>query len=454
MNRIVWILFIICLNVYSYGQSLDPVLTSALNRTLDSMKNVLGIKSLSAALENKDAVTWAHATGISSSIPLVEVTPNDTYLIGSVTKTITAAYILKLEEQGLLSLNDTIGKYLPILPHIKPNITVKQLLQHTSGLYDVLANPQQQPTILQNVNKIWRPEEIIRTFIKAPNFAPGVKWDYSNTNYFLLDMIIEKVTGKPFYEQYRKTFLEPLEMNSFGVPALEPFMQPVAHVWIDLDGNGVLDDAHNFYFGWKSLNSTAGAAGGYYGTAAHTARWIRRYQRGDMHVMQSIAKSRNFISASGSQGGLYGLGLMSRMFSGRRGYGHGGDLAYSASAWYFPDLDLGISVLGNDQNFNSWQLLNVVDALIKTYNKYLLSPVEDAQGITIKLYPNPVADELILACDDCSPVKSAVVVDQWGKESVITVRDGRLDIASLASGAYILRIQLGGREASQLFVKL
>ncbi len=350
----------------SHGQ-VSLSLKNSLNATLDSMKTVVNTTSLSAAIQTADGTIWSHATGLSSVT--VPVTINDSYLIGSVTKTILAACVLELAEEGLLSIDDSLHSWFPTMPYIDSNITIRQLLNHSSGLYDVLSHPDQPDSMTADFSRIWTAQELINYFMGPPIFAPGNAWSYSNTNYFLLGMIIEQATGQAFYTELRNRFFIPLGLTSFSFPSYENNLGLVAHVWIDLNGDGVLDDAHNFYMNYLSLNSTAGAAGGYYSTPTDCTKWMRAYQRGDVLSASSLSAAQTTISAPGSQGGLYGLGLMknSSHFLGHLAYGHGGDLAYHASSWYFPAFDISITVLNNDNSKTSWSLLPVVRELLRSF---------------------------------------------------------------------------------------
>src|SRR6218665_3547172 len=388
---------------------ISAALDLELQQTLDSMKTVLGAKSLSAAIQTADESVWAHATGISSAMPMTNVTPNDAYLIGSVTKTITSACILQLADEGLLTIDDSLYEWLPTMPYIDTNITIRQLLNHTSGIFDVLAHPHNQDSLLADISRVWTPEELIDRFISPPNFQPGTSWAYSNTNYFLLSMIIKEATGNPFYTELRNRFFDELELSSFAIPSFETLNSPVAHCWMDITGDGVLDDAHNFYMNYMSLNSTAGAAGGYFSTPTDCTKWMRTYMRGDLLSEEMMAEARTVVNAPGSQGGKYGLGLMKNQtnFLGYLAYGHGGDLAYHASSWYFPELDQSITVFTNDNNVTSWALLPVVQELLRTYNTYRATSIErndrELTKQNIKAYPNPFTDQLTVSLKVNSP---------------------------------------------------
>lgn len=433
------------------SQTLTPQLDTLLRNTLDSMHQVLNNKSLSAAIQLNDSTSWSYATGISELSPLVNVTTDHVYEVGSVTKTMTSAAVLELVDQGILHLDDSLYHWLPTMNYIDSNITIRQLLRHQSGLYDVLANPVNQPTLLNDISKIWTPQEVIDTFLLAPLAAPGGTWNYCNTNYFLLAMIIKAATGQEYHQFIRTNFFTPLQLNSIAVPAFEPLTSPVAHVWIDLNGDNILDDAHWLYYNWLSLNSTVGAAGGYYSTAKDISKWMRTYMRGDLHSNTIMQEAQTTISAPGLPGATYGLGLMKKTFLGLQGYGHGGDLSYSSSSWYFPARDISITVLNNDSKKISWDLVSTVNALLKTYMSWMLSteldPI-DLQQNDCMIYPNPANDKLFLKFHSNESESSQVLIATMFGQIVHRQQLNMLNsdhtypvqISHLKDGMYVLQL--------------
>jgi len=434
-----------------------PVLDAMLSTTLDSMRTVLNAKSLNAAIQFPDTAVWAGASGISTTS--LNVTTNDAYLIGSVTKTITSACILQLVDEGILTLDDSIHQWLDTIQYINPDITIRQLLRHQSGLYDVLNNPNCQPALMANQSAVWSASDLINSFILPPPAAPGGAWSYCNTNYFLLGMIIESATGNPFWVEIRNRFYSNFGYSTFGIPAFESYSQPVAHLWLDLNGDGVLDDAHNFYYNYLALNSAAGAAGGYYATASDLSRWMRTYMRGDVVSQAMMNEAKTVVNTSGAQGGKYGLGLMRNIFQGLTAYGHGGDLGYAASSWYFPDRDISISVLMNHNGFTSWTLLPVVSALLKTYNSWLsTTSIYEAQNSIqhLNAFPNPFNDRIHIRFNSSLDAKNlrAVLRNTLGQEVACTSKFELTDIgydcsfdnlSQLQNGYYIIQLENNGQ---------
>lgn len=457
--------WIICLllTLKAPAQSIPLQLDTLLNNTLDSMYSVMNIKSLSAAIQLSDTNVWARATGISSVSPAVNVTTADVYEIGSVAKTMTSACVLQLADQGLLSLDDSLHEWLDTIQYINPDITIRQLLRHQSGIYDVLNNPACQPALLADPDSIWDMQNLISVFINPPLFQAGASWSYSNTNYFLLGIIIEAVTGNPYYVELRSRFFSPLGLSTISIPSFEPQNSPVAHAWLDITGDGITDDAHNFFYNWISLNSTAGSAGGYYSTPSDIARWMRSYMREDLMSSAIMAEAKTTVFAPGTPGNTYGLGLMTKTFLGLPAYGHGGDLAYSASSWYFPVKDISITVHGNDADRNSWTLLPVVTELLRTYTQWQNSVTSIADNgdspLQIGIYPNPFQDQINIQLNCNQSIQNAEIVltnsiGQRISSSIFqNLQLGVNELAfqnleNLSSGFYLLSVLVDGQIAT------
>jgi D-alanyl-D-alanine carboxypeptidase len=434
---------------HSAKAQISATLDTELQHTLDSMRTVLGAKSLSAAIQVSDGSVWAHANGISTTT--TDVTTDDAYLFGSVAKTMTSACILQLADDGVLQLDDSLHEWLPTMPYIDSTITIRQLLNHTSGLYDVLSHPNHQDSLLADMSRIWTAEELIDRFISPPLFQPGASWSYCNTNYFLLGMIIHAASGNQFYTEMRNRFFDPLGLNSVAIPAFEPLNSPVAHLWLDITGDGVMDDAHSFYMSYMSLNSTAGAAGGYFSTPTDCTKWMRTYMRGDLLSPAIMAEAKTTVQVGGNIE-KYGLGLMRKIngFLGYEAYGHGGDLAYHASSWYFPALDQSITVFTNDNSKNSWTLIPVVRELLRTSINNQTASLKENQINSIQVSPIPFGDQLTVSWDNSSSDDITVrLEDAFGRTIAIqkehTLNNKRFesrfeDLDTLPGGIYFVQI--------------
>jgi CubicO group peptidase (beta-lactamase class C family) len=150
-------------------------------------------KGFSVAVWTPTQPMWTGVAGVShAAVPITHRTP---FAAGSITKTFTALTILRLAELGILDLDDSLHSWLPDYTHVDRDITIRQLLNHTSGLSDFVDTPGWIIPILNEPNRVWGMEEYLLTSITAPYFAKGTAWSYSTTGYVLLRMIIEAATG-------------------------------------------------------------------------------------------------------------------------------------------------------------------------------------------------------------------------------------------------------------------
>ena len=148
-------------------------------------------------------------------------TTTDHYRIGSLTKTMTATVILQLAQEGKLSLDDPISKYRPDVPN-GDTITIAQLLDMRSGLYGYDLDPVFLRAVDADPKRIWSPDDLLAIgYSKPALFAPGTAYDYSNTNYVLLGLVMEQVTGKTASELFQERLFDPLGLDSTLLPALD-----------------------------------------------------------------------------------------------------------------------------------------------------------------------------------------------------------------------------------------
>ncbi len=461
MKKSTSVLFLLLLfGLRSTAQTVPPKLDSMLRRTLDSMLLVVNAKGFGGAVQLPNGAVWSGGAGISSASPFEEIGSDHAFNIGSVTKTITSAAILQLADAGTLALDDSLHQWLDTFQYINPNITIRQLLRHQSGIYDVLTNPNAQPFWVQNPDSIWRLEDVITTFIRPQLFQPGANFSYSNTNYLLLGLIIEAATGKPYYQDARDRFFTPLGLGSVSAMPLEPQPPTIAHLWLDLNGDGQVEDAHDFFSNWNSFASTGGPAGIYYSTPSDMARWMRAYMSGTLLSPAMMAQAKTTVSTPFNGGTRYGLGLMERNFQTYKAFGHGGDAGYSASVWYFPAQDVSVAVLNNDGRRNSWTLAPVVLALLKTYIACttMVSASDVATAEPMRVFPNPFSGDLNLSVNIPAGTREAQVVltnalgEKVASEQLPNLPEGvqtlRLSsLEKLPAGLYFTTLVLDGRMA-------
>jgi D-alanyl-D-alanine carboxypeptidase len=395
-------LFILLIAVFFSGsaqsQTVAPQLATLLKAKLVQQRTNLNVKGLGAAVRFPDGSIWADGAGISSQFPIDSMDAEHVFGLGSITKTITAATVMQLADEGLVHLDSSISTYIGPFTNVNPSITIRQLLRHQSGIFDFVYSPNFNSSINSASAEVWTHQEVMDNFVQAPYFAPGAGWRYSNTNYVLLAMIVEQVTGEIFHDVVRARILQPHGLSEFAYLPYEQPSNPFAHVWLDLDGNGTVEDAHNIFSNFDSYHTATGPAGSYYCNPTDVARWLHLLLATDSILSPDmLTQAKTTVTSNLNAGTRYGLGLMQRNFSNQQAFGHGGDSGYSGMAWYFPARDLTIVVLNNDQRKISWDLAPVVSGLLTTYTTWLTTPTDEQIGqVQLSVQPNPFTSSVFL----------------------------------------------------------
>ena len=249
----------------------------------------------------------------------------DRFRIGSVTKTFVATIVLQLANEGKLSLDDSVEKWLPgVVPNGRA-ITIRHLLSHRSGLFDYVLDRQiLAPYLNGHLDHVWTPLQIIRMAAKhKPLFASGApgKQSYSNTGYVVLGLVIEKVTGRSLATELNARIFRPLGLNHTSFPATPKIAGRHAHGYTKVIGPTPVDVT-------EVSPSLYGAAGGIVSTPADVALFYRSLFQGRLlpsHLVHEMEAPEG--RAAGHPDLLYGLGLYRQPLSCSFVWGHNGDVA-------------------------------------------------------------------------------------------------------------------------------
>ncbi|WP_418955245.1 serine hydrolase domain-containing protein [Streptomyces tritici] len=199
---------------------------------------------------NDERGEWVGSAGVAKLGESAEPPTDGRFRIGSNTKTFTATLVLQLVADGLIELDGPVADHLPDYD-LDPRITVRMLLQHTSGLFSHTGEyyddgttapgiPWQGQEWVDNLFRTYQPEELVRLALSKPaRFEPGSDWSYSNTNYVLARLLVEKVSGRPFAEEMRRRILSPLGLSGTVVPDASPDIpEPHAHGYYTYEADG------------------------------------------------------------------------------------------------------------------------------------------------------------------------------------------------------------------------
>jgi CubicO group peptidase (beta-lactamase class C family) len=202
--------------------------TTKLQSALDRVRASSGARGLAAAVITSSGM-WQGTSGFSVPSSDVSIQPQMRFSIASMTKTFTAALIMQLAEEGKLNLDDPISRWVDNYPNITNTITIRQLLTHTSGIYDFTDNPGYLTLITKTPEKQVTLSEVL-ALVGAPRFPPGRNWEYSSTGFTLLGMVAEAITRQPVHLEFRRRFLEPLQLR--GTYLKPPNRRPGTGSWV------------------------------------------------------------------------------------------------------------------------------------------------------------------------------------------------------------------------------
>lgn len=378
-------LFFLCITAQAQFSTTVQTEFQNVMDTFNSHYNLIG---LSVAVQNANS-TWASANGISTSTD--SINNSHKFAIGSVSKTITSATILQMYEEGLLDLEDSVTQHLGLIAWVTPSITIRQLLNHTSGLYNYTQHPDLVKTIFYNSTTMVSTSDIFNKYMKGSSFSPGQGWKYSNTNYVLLGMIIEKISGKTYYEEARDRFSFTTKYPSLHLSPFELSTDSLAHLWIDTIGNGTYFDVQTSSISTNALFSSAGAAGAYVATPKDLAQWAYDLYHGKILKPETMLELLDTVP--NSEG--YGLGVLVHPSDCNLNiHGHNGGIYYRSATFYSKEKDIAVSIHTNDANEPV-----ILESLAKELLCIYCGPTEIKESLikeNISVYPNPVLSELTI----------------------------------------------------------
>ncbi len=356
MKRIITLLFtllIICTNVLSAQD-----LTSADYNLLDSLleteyHNQPGVVVFAA---KGDDIIFYEGYGLSNISKRTHLAKESIFEIGSMTKQFTSLAVLLLVEEGLINLDEPIQKYIPDFPVKIGEIIIHHLLSQTSGLPEFFDVDEEEYELLSTEHS---PSELLSYFKDLPlNFEPGSRFQYSNSNYPILGLIIERVSGKSLKEYFEKSIFEPLDMNNTSLWYKDNYTVSVPQGYRKDRNLGVVKSP-------LVVGSTVYAAGGIVSTQQDLFKWNREISNPVIYKKRIIKQlTKENRTNTGSKTG-YGYGFYLRDFHGQKSIEHGGLMyGFSSTAMYLPKNDIYVCVLSNMAFENTRNIAQFVAARI------------------------------------------------------------------------------------------
>lgn len=320
------------------------------------------IPGVLVAVVSRGRVLHVKSYGMANVELRVPVTDSTVFEIGSISKQFVSAAMMLLVQDGRVALDDPIQEYLADLPSEWLGVTIRQLLTHTSGIPDY-----EEIQTYEAYRFRFTPEEIIRVAHSRPmDFAPGTGWYYSNTGYFLLSLIVERVEGQPLGDVLRRRVWGPLGMGQTRMADPEDIIpHRAAGYWVDRMGEALMNrDA-------TQTSSTLGA-GGIVSSVYDMAKWDAALYGEELLSAQSKDAMWTPVTLPNGENTQYAFGWGVRPYRGHRSQSHGGMVAgFVANFTRLPDVEMAVIVFANRYRVSSGRLRDaVMDAFL-----------EDAGGI-------------------------------------------------------------------------
>ncbi len=291
---------------------------------------------------------------MSWNVPLA---PSQTFAIASITKTFTAAAIVRLSEQNRLSLDDTLSEYLPSFP-TGEGVTIRQLLSHTAGVSDKAILSDAPPGFLRQ--DITLADLVSQISAQPSDFAPGSRQKYSNAGYILLGAVIEKVTGASWQDALRDLVIAPAGLQATAYAPASTIIPGRVSGYTNDTADPALANADYISF------SVPSSAGGLVSTAEDLNRWMRALNQGDFVSTGDFQlMTTPVVPAGGPSASPYGFGFYVWSIRGAKMVGHTGQInGFATMLAYLPDEDATIVVLANNDGFDAQTLGRRLAAIV------------------------------------------------------------------------------------------
>jgi len=330
------------------GDSLSKAVDALAKDILDTKRSA----GLGIAIDQGGTMLLDKGYGFADLENKIPATPDTIFRIGSVTKQFTGVAIVQLQLAGKFALEDQFTSVLTDYPAPPKPITIRNLLQHTSGIPNFTENP----TYFANTETAVTHADMIARFDALPlDFDPGTKWHYSNSGYYLLGMIIEKSSGEAYADYLAKQVLAPAGLKHTRYEAADGSGR--AKGYSRRDQELVIA---------KPISMTQPfSAGALVSTAGDLVAWNRTLVERRMDPPDALERITKDTAETGALGERYGYGIGVSTKDGRKMISHGGGInGFTSILAYFPETDRTIAILANTESFNVGALMmRIADAM-------------------------------------------------------------------------------------------
>jgi D-alanyl-D-alanine carboxypeptidase len=383
-----------------------PPEPSPLERELDALLRLTergeGLAGMSVAVLYKGRPVLTRAYGMADVVGNRPLASDGVFRIGSITKTFTAAAILKLAAQGKLTLGDPILSYVPELQHGQ-DVTLRHLLSHTSGIRSFTAAPWYDAHMAQPLTHA----ALVAKLDQPLEFAPGSRYSYSNSGYYLLGLVIEKASGSSYVEFLQRELFQPAGLTSTRYCPDEPSSEHDAHGYAN--NGGTLEPA-------KPISMTLPyAAGALCSSAGDLVRWMQALQTGKVIGAAGFSAMSEPTPLPEGRSSAYALGLQRGELAGHARLGHGGGInGFVSDLTSYPADDLYIAVLVNTAGVSAGAIS------------------EKIARVVLGVKEAPLVD-LEVSAEEAAPLVGTYDISELGQVIAITFEQGVLRLGRVGT---------------------
>ncbi|MEU6624986.1 serine hydrolase domain-containing protein [Streptomyces litmocidini] len=324
---------------------LGPELTARLDRAVEDVRKQAGIPGVAVGLWMPGRGSYVHATGVADKVTGEPMTTDGFVRIGSETKTFTVTALLKLVDDHRIRLDDPVSRYIHGVPN-GHRITLRHLAEMRSGLFPYTSDPDFIHDLLSDPQRSFTPEEALAYGFRHKNtFAPGAKFEYSNSNLVLLGLVVEKVSGRSLTAFLRERVLRPARLRHTFFPDGPEFPEPHPRGYTNQTLSGAVVDSTDWNPSW------AWAAGAMISDMHDLRRWAKILATGEL-LSPGTQAQRLRTLPTGHPGLGYGLGI----FDANGWIGHNGSIpGYETVTVYLPERDATLVIMINTDSLSQGQ---------------------------------------------------------------------------------------------------
>lgn len=335
--------FIVAVSVSSFAFSQNNI-REKLSNYLDSLNTHHNIMGSFAFADNNQA-SFLKVVGFSDAEKRQKANMNTQYRIGSISKTFTAVLVMKAIEDKKLSLSTKLSQYYPEIENAD-KITIENLLQHRTGIHNLTNENEYMQYYTQNQTE----QDLINIIKKyKSDFNPGIKFEYSNSNYILLGFILEKIYKKSYAQLIKENIAKPLKLTLTEMGRKIDSGKNQAKSYTYSNGAYILSSETDM--------SVPIGAGNIISTPTELLKFILGLENGKLITKESLKQMKNFSDN-------YGYGLVKIPFNEQSGFGHTGGIdEFRSFLYYFPDLKVAVSSVTNQSDYDNNQIaINMIKA--------------------------------------------------------------------------------------------